>query len=158
MTMKLRRVVTGHDKDGKAIVNIDEIATNVLSSRPGQAGVVVWSTDGHPIDNMDEYDGSKRKLGTSLSEGTVFRVVQYDPGVSPRNHRTDSLDYAAVLSGEIEMDIDGTIVHLKAGDVLVQRGTIHNWVNRGNVPCRIAFTLVGAKPVDINGKTLHETG
>ena len=61
------------------------------------------------------------------------------------------------MAGEIDMELDDTTVHLKAGDVLVQRGTIHNWVNRGNVPCRIAFTLVGAKPVDINGKTLHET-
>jgi mannose-6-phosphate isomerase-like protein (cupin superfamily) len=158
MTLKLRRVVTGHDKNGKAIVHIDEIAKNVLTSRPGQAGVVVWSTEGHPIDNTDDYDGSQRKLGTSLSNGTVFRVVKYDPGVSPRSHRTDSIDYAAVMSGEIEMDIDGTIVHLKAGDVLVQRGTIHNWINRGTVPCIIAFTLIGAKPAAVGGKTLHETG
>jgi mannose-6-phosphate isomerase-like protein (cupin superfamily) len=62
------------------------------------------------------------------------------------------------MSGEIDMDIDGTVVHLKAGDVLVQRGTIHNWINRGTEPCLIAFTLIGAKPVQVGGKTLRETG
>jgi quercetin dioxygenase-like cupin family protein len=158
MTFKLRRVVTGHDKDGRAIVSIDEIAKHVTSSRPGQAGVVVWSTEGHPIDNTDEADGSLRTVGTSISNGTVFRIVKYDPGVAPRNHRTDSLDYAVVMSGEIDMDIDGKVVHLKAGDVLVQRGTIHNWINRGTEPCLIAFTLIGANPVQVGGKTLRETG
>jgi uncharacterized cupin superfamily protein len=69
-------------------------------------------------------------------------VVSYGPGVAPRNHRTDSVDYVTVISGEIDMEIDGTSVHLKAGDVLVQRGTIHNWVNRGNAPCIIASVLV----------------
>jgi quercetin dioxygenase-like cupin family protein len=158
MTFKLRRVVTGHDKDGRAIVSIDEIAKHVTSSRPGQAGVVVWSTEGHPIDNTDEADGSLRTVGTSIPNGTVFRIVKYDPGVAPRNHRTDSLDYAVVMSGEIDMDIDGKVVHLKAGDVLVQRGTIHNWINRGTEPCLIAFTLIGANPVQVGGKTLRETG
>src|SRR6266851_1628033 len=158
MTFKLRRVVTGHDKDGRAVVSIDEIAKHVTSSRPGQAGVVVWSTEGHPIDNTDEADGSLRTVGTSIPNGTVFRIVKYDPGVAPRNHRTDSLDYAVVMSGEIDMDIDGKVVHLKAGDVLVQRRTIHNWINRGTEACLIAFTLIGAKPVQVGGKTLRETG
>jgi quercetin dioxygenase-like cupin family protein len=158
MSLNVRRVVTGHDQNGRAIVQIDEIASNVTSGRPGQAGVVLWSTDGHPIDNADSFDGSKRKLGTSLPQGTVFRIVKYDPGVSPRNHRTDSIDYATVLSGEIDMELDGSVVHLKAGDVLVQRGTIHNWVNRGTEPCIISFVLIGAKPVSVSGKTLTEVG
>jgi len=158
MSLKVRRVVTGHDQNGRAVVQIDEIATNVTSLRKGQAGVVLWSTDGHPIDNADKYDGSKRQLGTSLPQGTVFRVVQYDPGVAPRNHRTDSLDYAVVMSGEIDMELDGSTVHLKAGDLLVQRGTIHNWVNRGTEPCVIAFALIGAKPLKVSGRTLDEVG
>jgi quercetin dioxygenase-like cupin family protein len=158
MSLNVRRVVTGHDKNGRAIVQIDEIAQNVTSGRQGQAGVVLWSTDGHPIDNTDDYDGSKRKLGTSLPQGTVFRVVKYDSGVTPRNHRTDSLDYAVVISGEIDMELDDSVVHLKAGDLLVQRGTIHNWVNRGKEPCIIAFVLIGAKPVSKSGQTLHEVG
>jgi hypothetical protein len=56
------------------------------------------------------------------------------------------------------MELDGSVVHLKAGDLLVQRGTIHNWVNRGPEPCVIAFVLIGAKPVSVGGKTLHEVG
>ncbi len=75
-----------------------------------------------------------------------------------RNHRTDSVDYAVILSGEIDMEMDGTTVHLKGGDVLVQRGTIHNWVNRGTAPCTIAFVLIDAKPVTSGGKVLHADG
>ena len=79
--------------------------------------------------------------------------------MSPRNHRTDSVDYAVVMSGEIDMELDdGVVVKLKAGDVLVQRGTIHNWANKGTVPCVIAFTLIGAKPVTVNGKPLNAQG
>ena len=64
----------------------------------------------------------------------MFRVIEFEPGVAPRNHRTDSIDYAVVMSGEIDMEMDDTVVHLKAGDVLVQRGTIHNWVNKERSP------------------------
>jgi quercetin dioxygenase-like cupin family protein len=88
----------------------------------------------------------------------VFRVVRFEPGVVPRNHRTDSIDYAVVLDGEIDMDLDGETVHLKAGDVLVQRGTIHNWINRGTKPCTIAFVLIDAKPVTAGGKRLDAIG
>ena len=158
MSLHVRRVVTGHDNNGRAIVQIDEIAKNVVSGRKGAESAVLWSTDGHPIDNADDYDGSRRQLGTSLPRGTVFRVVKYEPGVAPRNHRTDSIDYAVVISGAIDMELDDSIVHLKAGDLLVQRGTIHNWVNRGAEPCIIAFVLIGAKPVTVDGKTLHEVG
>jgi len=88
----------------------------------------------------------------------VFRIGVYHPGVAPRNHRTDSIDYAIVLSGEIDMEIDGALVHLRAGDVLVQRGTIHNWTNPGTEPCVVAFVLVAAKPVERAGKVLNATG
>ncbi|OAI52943.1 hypothetical protein AYO46_03865 [Betaproteobacteria bacterium SCGC AG-212-J23] len=75
----------------------------------------------------------------------MFRFVEYQPGVAPRNHRTETVDYAVVISGEIEMDLDGTTLHLKQGDTLVQRNTIHNWINRGSKPCVIAFVLVPLK-------------
>jgi mannose-6-phosphate isomerase-like protein (cupin superfamily) len=78
--------------------------------------------------------------------------------VAPRNHRTDSIDYAVIMSGEIDMELDVGKVHLKAGDVLVQRGTIHNWVNTGSEPCVIAFTLVAAKSVTAAGKMLPAQG
>ena len=88
----------------------------------------------------------------------MFRIGEFAPGVAPRNHRTDLIDYAIVLSGEIDMDLDGTQVHLKAGDVLVQRGTIHNWINRGTEPCVVAFVLIDAKPVTVGGKMLNAVG
>ena len=89
-------------------------------------------------------DKGARDIGTTIPGGSVFRVVEYGPGVVPRNHRTDSIDYAVVISGEIDMKMDGTVVHLRAGDVLVQRGTIHNWFNNGTEPCVIAFVLISA--------------
>jgi mannose-6-phosphate isomerase-like protein (cupin superfamily) len=146
--MKIRRVVTGHDASGRAVVKIDEVCKNVISRRPQHQSCVLWSTGEFPADISGERDGGARQVGTTDPNGTVFRVVEYQPGVAPRNHRTDSIDYAVVLSGEIDMELDdGVSVHLRQGDTLVQRGTIHNWVNRGTQPCVIAFVLVAARPV-----------
>lgn len=159
MTLEIRRVVTGHDDDGKAVVVYDEISDNGRSGRPGHEGCVIWTTDRSPADNTGSGDEAKREVGTTHPDGSVFRIVKYDPGVTPRNHRTDSIDYAVVISGEIDMGLDdGEVVHLKAGDVLVQRGTIHNWVNNGTVPCVIAFVLVTAEPWIKDGKTLDAVG
>ena len=158
MALQIRRVVTGHDTSGRAIVKIDEVAKNVTSSRPGASACVVWTTEGFPVDNTGEEDSGLRKTGTTLDNGTVFRILELESGASPRNHRTDSIDYAVVMSGEVDMELDDTTVHLKAGDVLVQRGTIHNWVNRGTEPCVIAFVLIAAKPVTIGDKVLHAQG
>ena len=159
MALQFRRVVTGHDETGRAVVKIDEITQNLVSSRPGATAGVVWTTQGFPVDNTgEEEDQGRRQTGTTLDNGTVFRVLELAPGSSPRNHRTDSIDYAVVMSGEIDMELDDTTVHLKAGDVLVQRGTIHNWVNRGTEPCVIAFVLIAAKPVEVGGRVLHAQG
>ena len=158
MALQIRRVVTGHDASGRAVVKIDEVAKNLLSSRPGATAWVVWTTEGFPADNTGEEDAGLRKTGTTLDNGTVFRILELAPGVTPRNHRTDSIDYAVVMSGEVDMELDDTTVHLKAGDVLVQRGTIHNWVNRGTEPCVIAFVLIAAKPVTVGGKVLQAQG
>ncbi len=158
MALQLRRVVTGHDAEGKALIKIDDISQNVVSARPGTSACVLWTTQGFPVDNNGDADEALRKTGTTLGGGTVFRIVEFGPGNSPRNHRTDSIDYAVVMSGEIDMEIDDGVVHLKAGDLLVQRGTIHNWVNRGTEPCRIAFILVDAKPVESGGKVLNAVG
>ena len=158
MTLTVRRVVTGHDKNGHAIVAIDETAKNVTQGRPGAHAAVIWTSEGFPVDNGGDADTSGRKVGTTLDNGTVFRVVSFGPGVTPRNHRTDSIDYATVISGEIDMVLDGETVRLKAGDVLVQRGTIHTWVNQGTEPCVIAFVLVTARPVTAGGKVLNAHG
>jgi quercetin dioxygenase-like cupin family protein len=119
---------------------------------------VVWTTESFPVKNTGDADTGLRQVGTTLKNGTVFRIIEFAPGVAPRNHRTDSIDYAVVLSGEIDMEMDDSVVHLKAGDVLVQRGTIHNWVNRGTAPCVMAFVLIDAEPVEANGKVLHAVG
>jgi quercetin dioxygenase-like cupin family protein len=146
--MKIRRVVTGHDAQRRAVVKIDEICRNLSSRRPRHQSCLIWSTGSFPADVSDDRDGGAREVGTTDPDGTVFRLIEYQPGVAPRNHRTDSIDYAVVLSGEIDMELDdGVTVHLRQGDALVQRGTIHNWVNRGTQPCVIAFVLVAAKPV-----------
>jgi len=159
MSLQIRRVVTGHNTDGHAIVKIDEIAKNVISNRPGASSCVVWSSKGFPVDNDGFRDPTSGSFKTTVEGGTVFRIVRYQPGVAPRNHRTDSIDYAVVISGSIDMELDnGEVVKLKAGDVLVQRGTIHNWVNRGTDDCIIAFVLVSAKPVTAAGKPLHAVG
>ena len=158
MPLQLRRVVTGNDANGRAVVRIDEVSKNLVSARPGSTACVVWTTESFPVDNTGGTDEGLRKTGTTLNNGTVFRVVEFAPGVAPRVHRTDSIDYAVVISGEIDMELDDSVVHLKAGDVLVQRGTIHNWVNRGSAPCVIAFVLIDAKPVEAGGKVLHAQG
>ena len=158
MSLKIRRVVTGHDDQGRAKVLIDEPVKNVISSRPGANSSVIWSSVGFPVDNDGDRDPSHEKIATTLDNGTVFRVVSFGPGVAARNHRTDSIDYAVVMSGEIDMELDIGSVHLKAGDVLVQRGTIHNWVNKGKAPCIIAFTLIASKSVSAGGKMLPAQG
>jgi quercetin dioxygenase-like cupin family protein len=158
MALEVRRVVTGHDAAGRAVVAIDEVATHLESGRPGHQHCVVWTTDESPADNDDPADGGRRAVATTQPGGTVFRIIEYAPGVAPRRHRTSSIDYAIVLKGEIDMELDGTTVHLRAGDVLVQRGTIHNWVNRGTQPCVIAFVLVDAKPATAAGKALEAVG
>jgi quercetin dioxygenase-like cupin family protein len=158
MSLNIRRVVTGHDEEGRAKVIIDEKVKNVFSQRPGAHYSVIWSSEELPVDNDGNADPSGKTIGTTIPGGSVFRVVSFAPGVAPRNHRTDSIDYAVVISGEIDMELDVGSVHLKAGDVLVQRGTMHNWVNRGSEPCVIAFALIAAKPVTVAGKTLGAQG
>jgi len=159
MALRVRRVVTGHDAAGKAIVQIDEISQNLRSARPGAEACVIWTSEGFPIDNTGSADEGLRETGTTHGNGTVFRILELQPGNTPRIHRTDSLDYAVIMKGEIDMELEtGDITHLKAGDVIVQRGTVHNWVNRGPEPCVIAFVLIAAKPVEAGGKVLKAFG
>ena len=143
MTLEVRRVVTGHDKNGKARVIIDELSDNVISRRAGQQSTVIWATDQTPPNLEALNDLSPDVKSTTVATGTVFRVSRFEPGVAPRNHRTASMDYAVVISGQIDMELDdGEVVNLRAGDVLIQRGTVHNWTNPGTEPCIIAFVLM----------------
>jgi quercetin dioxygenase-like cupin family protein len=138
--LQVRRVVTGHDAQGRSIVTIDESIGKITSARAGHQDALVW-TSPVPADNTDVADGALRPEPRQ----SVFRITRYDPGVAPRNHATQTIDYAIVLSGEIDMELDTGTVRLRQGDALVQRGTIHNWVNRGTDPCVVAFILIEAK-------------
>jgi mannose-6-phosphate isomerase-like protein (cupin superfamily) len=141
----------------------------------GLAITNLWVTDSTPADLANPEDTSSRKVGIPPPpSGTIFRVVEFAPekeisadydarlkmiqaiGLTPEGpsrehprdpamHRTKTIDYAVIISGEIDMLLDDTEVHMKAGDVLVQRGTNHAWVNRSDAPCKVAFILVDAK-------------
>jgi mannose-6-phosphate isomerase-like protein (cupin superfamily) len=115
-----------------------------ISGRPGFSHVPLWATKQLPA-KLTDADPSTWEIGTTISGGSVFRIARYEPGVAKRNHQTDSIDYAVVLSGEIDMELDEEEVHLKVGDVMIQRGTMHNWVNRGPEPCFIAFVLIATE-------------
>ena len=158
MALQVRRVITGHDASGRAIAQIDEVSKNVSSGRPGATSCNIWTTEGFPANNDGADDASLRKVGTTLANGTIFRIIEFAPGLAARNHRTDSIDYIVIISGEIDMELDGSTVHLKAGDVMVQLGTIHNWVNRGTAPCVLAVVLIDAKSVEAGGKVLPAVG
>ena len=153
MSFEVRRVVTGHDENGKAKVLIDEISDNIISRRPGQHSTVIWATDRPTPDLGALNDISADVTQTTVPNGTVFRVSRLAPGVTPRTHRTESLDYAIVLAGAVDMELDdGEVVHLKTGDVVVQRGTVHNWVNNGTEDCIMAYVLIAAAlPAGLEG-------
>lgn len=171
---RFRRVVTGHDENGKAVVVSDGEAEQFLErpNRPGVRLTNFWIERGSPA----EYDGPTETCTGDFvlhppALGSTFRCVEFlpeDPEVlatldgksafaemgaganivegarHPFFHRTDSLDYAIVLSGEIwmVMDTEEEDTHLKAGDVVIQRGNNHAWSNRGTEPCVIAFVLI----------------
>ena len=176
MARQIRRVVTGHDENGVAVVQSDDMATCVLSrpNRPGVTLTNLWMNEKTPavMDRKDDPVEGPLILHPP-KDGAVFRIVQFDPedpevlatldgkaafaemGAAanvvegarhPFMHRTDSLDYAIVLSGEIwmMMDEEEDDLLLKAGDVLIQRGNNHAWSNRGTEPCQIAFILIDA--------------
>ena len=126
--------------------------------RAGAASSVAWTMQGFPAENTGSTDEGLRKVHTAQEDGTVLRLVRYSPGVAPLHHRTNSVDYAIVLSGSIELELDTRTVRLDTGDVLVQRGTIHNWINNGTEPCVMAYVLIGAHPVTVNDATLALQG
>ena len=168
---EVRRVVTKLDPSGKAVVMIDE-RTKLTAPRPPNYAATLWTSDKAQPDFSWTDDRGKARVGIAPKAGTIFRVVDFAPesapghptdvnammkavgadapkkGLPPRHpamHRTRSLDYAVVISGEIDMLLDEGEVHLKAGDVVVQQATNHAWVNRGHEPCRVAFILIDSQ-------------
>ena len=149
----IRRVVTGHDTANVAKVLIDGPATNAKYPQPGLVSTMIWCTDGAPATipiGENPEDMGARILGTvPPTKGSRFAIIDFPPGSKPHMHRTDTIDYVIVMEGEIEMDMDQSSVKLKAGEVMIQRGTNHAWANRSDNRARVAFVLIDAEPLGI---------
>ena len=173
---RYRRVVTGHDAQGRSVILMDGESPHrfVVEKAGGLQLTELWETTSFPADNSGGADAAEHERRIEpTGGGTVFRVIEYPPDSvrvktlkpdeyfssvgaqaadpatrrHPGMHQTDTVDYAIVLSGEIYAVLDRDEVLLRAGDCLIQRGTSHAWSNRTQEPCAIAFVLVAAKPV-----------
>ena|SRR5450432_1270590 len=154
----IRRVVTGHDRNGSANIFIDDLTVPSGVGRGATEFALIWTTPTVPADNNDDADGATREAGLTLHGGSVIRVVDLAPAhVSPM-HRSNSIDYGIVLSGEVELELDsGDTTKLGPGNIIVQRGTNHLWRNPSATEwCRIVFVLIEASPVQIDGVDLPE--
>jgi len=176
MAQRIRRVVTGHDKGGKSIFIADGKAPNVLemTSMRGVALTDLWRTETSPASNSGNRDSATGKIKLEPPRnGTILRIVEFPPDTAwrksadaraafasigaggapdhesgdPMMHATATVDYIIVLKGEIYAVMETGEKLLRAGDVLVQRGTNHSWSVRGSEPCIVAAVLVSAKPV-----------
>jgi naringenin degradation protein FdeH len=175
MLKPIRRVVTGHDAQGRSIIAGDAPSPNTIaiSESPPFGMTDLWVTHGAPADHAVSGDPAARKIVLEPPpRGTIFRVVEFPPDAQiagtfdrvaafeaigarealdpsaarhPGMHRTHSVDYAIVLAGEIWAVMDVGETLLRAGDCLVQRGTNHAWSNRGTETCLVAFILVDAR-------------
>ena len=148
----IRRIVTGHDDKDIAKVIIDGVAQNIRGNRPGQYTTLMWCTDSAPCTMpVGEHveDMGAKQLGTYPPvAGTRFMIAEYPPNNQPTMHRTETIDYIVVLSGKIDMELDeGKVVTMGPGEVMIQRGTNHAWINRYDEVCRMAFVLVDAQPL-----------
>jgi len=178
MAFEIRRIVSGHNAQGKSVFIIDDkvgVPANRRSST-GTSVVELWQTDSTPADNSGDKDPTEHPFRLPPpANGSVFRVVEYPPdkdrfaAMSAQDwssdaknqgyhrdagnarhagfHKTDTIDYAIVVEGEIVALMDEGEKVMKQGDVLIQRGTSHAWANRTDKPARVAFILIDAKPV-----------
>lgn len=175
MAMQARRIVTGHNEQGESVILFDDHAQNVthIPSWEGLYVTELWVTSESPIDNSGVSDRSLRPMKHDPdANGTIFRLVEVPPesktsfraeGIfqelgsqnkpseadrnrHPTMHKTNSVDYLVVLSGEMIMEMEQGSTLLKQGDCIVQRGTNHAWVNRSDKPCLLAAVLVDAVP------------
>ncbi len=167
---KIRRIVTGHDEDGKAVVISDGPAPNVRTdeNRPNWGATELWVGNETPASNAGNEDTSLRPFTLPPPDGgSVFRILELPPassikadvvpdtldGASQNSgrhaamHKTRTIDYALVLEGEADLILGDTETRMKAGDTLVQRGTVHAWNNPGDVPCLMMFVLIDAEPI-----------
>lgn len=144
----VRRVVTGHDAAGRAVVWRDSDASN--HKYPGEkvSSTLIWVTDTAPTAFLADEDAGERIVGTAPpAGGSRFCVMEFEPGNEVHGlHRTDTTDYVICLAGEIDMELDEGTVTLRSGDVMVQRGTNHAWVNRSGAVARLAVVLLDGEP------------
>lgn len=153
----VQRVVTGHDANGRAIFKSEDISPTKMIPTGDASFLLLWTTPTVPADNNDETDGRDRDVGTTLTGGSAFRIVDILPGEQSPMHRTNSIDYGIVMQGEIELELeDGHRKTIREGGVVVQRGTNHLWRNTTDKPCRIAFILIEAPAYLHNGVPLEE--
>ena len=177
MIWRVRRVLTGHDAQGRSTFIADGEAPNMkeMASMPGLALTDLWETGGAPASNAGEKDAAARPVRLEPPKnGTILRIVEFPPDSAwrenadakaafksigaghakdkassdPMMHKTSTVDYIIVLKGEIYAIMETGETLLRAGDVLVQRGTNHSWSVRGNEPCIVAAVLVSAKPME----------
>lgn len=143
-----RRIVTGHNKDGKSVVVSDGPVPNSQDVAGEASFHEVWATTGAPAQIAATQDEPTTD-STSVpppERGTRLRVVDFAPGGSSPMHRTETIDYGLVLAGQLQMILDdGSETTLNAGDIVIQRGTDHRWVNATDVVTTVAFFLVDAK-------------
>ena len=176
MIWRVRRVLTGHDADGRSAFIADGEAPNVkeMASMPGLALTDLWETGAAPASNAGDKDAAARPVRLEPPKnGTILRIVEFPPDSAwrggadgaaafksigaghaqdrgssdPMMHKTSTVDYIIVLKGEIHAIMETGEKLLRAGDILVQRGTNHSWSVRGNEPCIVAAVLVNAKPL-----------
>lgn len=153
----VQRVVTGHDADGRAVFRSEDFAPTKTIPTGDASFLLVWSTETVPADLNDETDGRDRDTGLTLNKGSVIRIVDMLPGGCSPMHRTNSIDYGIVLSGEIELELDdGVKKTVRENGIIVQRGTNHLWRNTSDKPCRIAFILIEAPAYLHDGQPLPE--
>lgn len=150
-----RRVVTGHDEQGKSVFVSDGIVpVHKYMPQDGVGFYEIWQTEDAPapIAAVEPSEPTQRTLRVPPEpRGTKIRVNEFFPGhVGPEGrqspmHRTETVDYGIVLEGEIVLILDDTEKTLTPGDVVIQRGTDHAWANRTDRVARVAFILVGGE-------------
>lgn len=175
MVWSIRRVVTGHDENGRSTVIFDDKNGQVkeMDSMPGLVLTDLWETVSSPADNSGTDDAVNRPVRLEpMTGGSIFRIVEFPPdgdwldkvdvstafdsvaaggahddgSSDPLRHKTDTIDYIVILEGEIDAVLDTETIRLRRGDALVQRGTVHSWSVKGDKPCVLAVTLVSATP------------
>jgi quercetin dioxygenase-like cupin family protein len=153
----IQRVVTGHNADGRAIFKSEDVAPTRIIPSGDASFLLLWTTDTVPADNNDETDGRDRDAGLTINRGSAIRIVDMLPGGQSPMHRTNSIDYGIIMSGEVELELeDGRKTTVRENGVIIQRGTNHLWRNVSDKPCRIAFILIEAPAYLHNGQPLPE--